>query len=250
MRSLITALRTLTILPVPGKDTERLSDSLYWFPVAGLVLGSILYGVSVLPELAGIEVWHEGTAVLILVLAAVLTRCIHLDGLCDWADGFWGASDGKEVLKIMKDPAIGVFGGTALLCILLAKWVCLVRLLGKGSMSWIIAAYVISRTMQVVLAAGNRYAREGGGKGSGFIVQAGKRHLAAVITVAVIILPVTSGLDWRRPACLLMAWLITLLFGIHCRRRVNGVTGDLLGACSELTETAVLAVGAGLTCVL
>jgi cobalamin synthase len=37
------------------------------------------------------------------------------------------------------------------------------------------------------------------------------------------------------------------LFGFWCRRRVGGITGDLLGAGSVLTETAVLFIGAVLS---
>lgn len=229
---------------MPGKDTESLSDSLYWFPVVGLILGSMLYGVSVLPELAGTEIWPEGMAVVLLFLAVMLTRGLHLDGLCDWADGFWGARSREKVLNIMKDPCVGVFGAAVLVLILLAKWVCLVRLVDTDAMSWVIAATVISRTMQVVLAGGNPYARKDGGTGSAFITQAGRSHVTITLITSVIILLVISELDWRWLAVLLSAWLMTSLFGLYCRKRVHGVTGDLLGACSELIETSVLAAGA------
>ena len=32
---MVAALRTLTVLPVPGKDTANFSNSLFWFPVVG-----------------------------------------------------------------------------------------------------------------------------------------------------------------------------------------------------------------------
>ena len=32
IRGLVTALRTLTLLPVPGRDSARLADALPWFP--------------------------------------------------------------------------------------------------------------------------------------------------------------------------------------------------------------------------
>ena len=38
LSGLVTALRTLTVLPVPGKDTANFSSSLFWFPVVGLLL--------------------------------------------------------------------------------------------------------------------------------------------------------------------------------------------------------------------
>ena len=36
---------------------------------------------------------------------------------------------------------------------------------------------------------------------------------------------------------------LTMLFGFRCRRSVGGVTGDLLGACSEFVELWVLLCG-------
>ncbi len=39
IRGLITAIRTLTILPMPGKDAKDFSTSLYFFPAVGALIG-------------------------------------------------------------------------------------------------------------------------------------------------------------------------------------------------------------------
>ena len=42
LRAMITAFRTLTIIPIPGKDTENFSRSLCFFPLVGALLGFVV----------------------------------------------------------------------------------------------------------------------------------------------------------------------------------------------------------------
>lgn len=241
MSGLVTALRTLTTLRVPGRDATDFSAALPWFPVAGCLLGGMLYGVA---WCAGAWLhWPEAAALLVLVLGFLLTGGLHADGLADAADGLLGTRDREKALRIMKEPTIGAFGSAALICVFLAKWICLVRLLGQGQGAWIVIAYVVSRTVQVDLAVSQPYARAEGGKAASFVRGARGRHVAiAIILAAVLLWPVSGGRMGL--AALLLGLLLERWFGIRCRRRIGGITGDLLGACSELAETAVLAFGA------
>ena len=249
IRGFISAVRTLTAIPVPGRDVERLSSALPWFPAVGLLLGLAVCGAIMLPGLVVARAWPEGLAVLAVVAGVLLTRGIHLDGLADWADGFWGSGDRVRILQIMKDPHIGAFGAIAVVCVMLAKWVSITRLVATGSLEWIIAAYVISRTMPVVLLAAEPYARAEGGTAAPFAQGVGQRHLAVAMLMALILVHLFCGLHWGWPAALLAGWCFTRLFGLWCRGRIGGVTGDILGACTEMVETLILASGAFLACV-
>ena len=267
LTGLVTALRTLTILPVPGRDADRMSSALPWFPVVGMLLGGILCAVPQALSAAlgeGHGFWCEGTAVVLLVAGTILTGGIHLDGLADWADGFFGARDRDAVLRIMKDSRIGSFGCIALVLVLLAKWACLARLLSLGRHAeWILAAYVVSRTAQVLLATSQPYARPEGGTAAAFVQGAGLRHAVLAMVAALILLGVPGGVDWHTllvagvdggwvywkwlkqlSALLILGGVFAAGFGMWCRRRIGGITGDTLGACSEIVETLVLAVGA------
>jgi len=209
------------------------------------LLGGILWGIVRLSYLIPWSLWPEGTAVLVVITGTVLTRGLHLDGLADWADGFWGGKDREDVLKVMKDPRVGTFGSLALVLVLLAKWVFLTRLVAEGTPIWIIAAYIVSRTCQVDLAGPQPYARPEGGIGGAFIRKANLRHAALAAVLAGILLLGVCGLNGTWIATLALGLLISRAFGLRCGARIGGVTGDLLGACSEIVETAVLAVGAG-----
>lgn len=242
LRGLKTALQTLTILPVPGRGSERLVESLPWFPLVGVLLGLlvVLAGRATFWVGAG---WSSAAGFVMVLAGIVLTRALHLDGLSDWADGFWGGFDRERVLAIMKDSSLGTFGTVALLCVLLGKWVALTRLVECGGWIWIIGAFTISRTMQVVLAAAHPYARSTEGTGSPFVTQATVSHAVYALLGSAVLLAVVFGPHLVWVPVLAGAWGTTRLFGAWCVRRVGGVTGDLLGACSELTELLVLSVG-------
>jgi adenosylcobinamide-GDP ribazoletransferase len=243
LRGLITAIRTLTILPVPGKDAERLSAALPWFPIVGLLLGSAFYGLAILPGLLHVTVWPEGLAMAIVALSIILTRAMHLDGLADCADGFGCRGDRAKVQAVMKDPHTGAFGTIAIVVALLVKFVAITKLVAAGLPIMVLAVAVVSRTMQVELATVLPYARQGGGTAAPFVNGSSWRHRVAALGIGLLILcglcgPVAGG------AVFIAGWIICRLFGLWCKRKINGVTGDCLGACSEIVEMAVLFAGA------
>ena len=166
-RGLVTALRTLTILPVPGDDSETPADALPWFPAIGAALGIIICGL--LGVMEYLTKSSPGPAVVAVAASVFLTRGLHLDGLADCADAFWGGWDRERILAIMKDSALGTFGTIALVLVLLAKWCSIAALIDSGALNWIIIAMTVSRAVQVDLATGHDYARPEGGTGARFI---------------------------------------------------------------------------------
>ena len=243
-KTLVTALRTLTILPIPGEDSDSPKNALPWFPLVGAILGILIW----IP-LAGLQHlwnWPAGLSLIAIVLSIVLTRGLHLDGLADWADAFWGGWDRERKLAIMKDSALGTFGTVALIVILLAKWCSIAALVENGSMHWIILGLIISRAIQVDLAVTHPYARTEGGTGDAFISQADQQQWSPAFWSAVVLVLLFGGFSWRPLATLALAALVGRVFGKWCQAKVGGMTGDLLGAASELTETLVLMLGAAM----
>lgn len=238
LNGLITAVRTLSIIPIPGKDAEEYSASLYWFVWIGALLGAISFFLIYLIEYSGID-WPAGTAVLVVAAGVILTRGLHLDGLADFADGFGGGYTKKRTLAIMKDTACGTFGIVAILLVLLTKWVALARLIEHDKAIWILAAFIISRSSMVELAVSLPYARENGTAAS-FVKGANLKHRIVTLLTAAILLYAIFG--YLGILVIFLAWIFCRLFGMWCAHRVGGITGDLLGACSEMVETLVLFV--------
>jgi adenosylcobinamide-GDP ribazoletransferase len=237
LRGLVTALRTLTALPVPGRDAGRFSDSLYWFPLVGLVIGTLEALLARFGVLAG---WYEVAALLALGGGIILTRGLHADGLADLADGFFGGRNREAALRIMKDPNVGSFGSLALILVMLFKFVCLLELARYGAFGTMTAGVLLARMGQVLLATWLPYARAEGGTATAFVEGAGWPHLVVAVASAFVLLLYPVGFGWSRALFLMAsAAASTLALGLLSRRKIGGVTGDVLGACSELTETFV-----------
>ena len=99
-----------------------------------------------------------------------------------------------------------------------------------------------SRTPEMIhalVAAGLPYLRE---SGSGTTLLSGKISAARTIVAAVFTIIVMLTLGAMRPIALATAVAIALVLAMRSfyRRWLGGVTGDLIGACGELVEIAVL----------
>jgi len=239
---LVTALRTLSILPVPGREAERFSDSLYWFPITGFLLGVLQAGLGYTGNTFG---WPELSSLLVVLGGIALTRGLHADGLADFADGFWGGKTREAALRIMKDPQVGSFGVLALVAVMGMKWVLLLQLLHHDAFNWIVAGTVLSRWVMVPLAVMLPYARTGGGTAASFVEGSKRVHLVlATISMLVLLFSLMGFQPLFSLAAAASALLAGMVTGFASKRKLGGVTGDVLGATSELTEVAVWLAGA------
>lgn len=214
------------------EDDEQLGASVVWFPVVGIVIGAITgavyFGtVSIVdPQLASLFA---------LGLGALLTGGFHEDGLADTADGLGGSNPGRR-LEIMRDSRIGTFGALALIFVTLGKVGALSSLSGTEGLVALIAAHALGRTGALALMLIGSRARSAG-LGALYTMSLPRCLVALVVVVfaAAAALTGLSGLV-AAGAVLVVAALTAVLAG----RRFGGVTGDVLGACEQLGELAVL----------
>lgn len=235
---LITAVRTLTLLPMPGKDTERMANSLYYFPLVGALIGGL---VTLIAWLLGyVFAWPMGAGVAGVFVSAWITRGLHLDGLSDTVDGYYGAATRERRLEIMKDHHVGAFGVVAIALVLLIKSAALTQLATYGQWAWIPVPFILARLIQVLLAVTLPYARNEGGKAEAFVQQAGASHFIVAAVLALVLcgwLMQLSGL-----ALFVFTFIIGYLLAQWMRRVFGGVTGDLLGFSNEFIECLLLFV--------
>ncbi len=237
MKSLLLALQFLTIIPVRVRDieTNKISESMIFFPLVGLLLGLIL--VSVNKWLHFLNLQQYSINIILVVSLIILTGGIHLDGLADTADAFLSRKNKEEMLKIMRDSQIGAMGALSLISILLLK----IALISSFNVFLKIAALllmcVLSRWAMVWLMFLFPYAREEG-KAKIFINGINFRIflLATVITFICVILV------WQLKGILVMGMtaISGYLIGKFIKRKLGGITGDTLGAINEIVEIIVL----------
>ena len=234
----VTAVRTLTRIPIKGRDAKNFASSLAWFPVVGFLLATILSGVILLINKTINSNWNEAIAFALIVCGTLLTGALHLDGFADWADSLGAKPNKEKMLRIMKDSTNGAFGVVALVLILLAKWIALVQLLNlQLAFVGIFTAYISSRFAMVYLSVSLPYARTEGGTGEPIIKGATNKHLIVALLQSLLLLFFIGNIS----AILIFffGFLFTLLWKQWCKKYLGGITGDLLGAGSEFVEVLI-----------
>jgi adenosylcobinamide-GDP ribazoletransferase len=237
MNRFLGAIVFLTRIPVGNLyvfRAEELPRSTVYFPVVGLLIGSLAGAVLFSTQL----VFPSIVAVLLCMLATVwLTGALHEDGLADTVDGLAGGSTRAQRLTIMKGSAIGVYGATALWFSLTAKLLLLGSLLEKGTtvaIGALIVANGLGRAGTVALLFACPYARQGESKASSFAQNVTLRELVISLLPPVVSAFLFLGRDAL--ACLCGAAAAVWATGVFYRRMIGGITGDCLGATNQLIE--------------
>lgn len=235
MRSLLAAIAFLTRLPVgriAAFNAEDVSHSAGWFPVVGVLLGAIY---SLVAFLLKDHLPLAIVAVLLVVLDALATGALHFDGLADTADGFGGGKNREDVLRIMRDHAIGSYGGVALATLVVLKAAAYASLLEQNiRIAALILTPALGRWSILLLTAALPYARTSASVVEGM----GKRSLLwGTLAIAAALAAAMSVRAYIATAAVVM---VTIAFGFYCRRRIGGITGDTLGANLQLCECAAL----------
>jgi adenosylcobinamide-GDP ribazoletransferase len=240
LRSLVTALRTLTILPVPGKDADDFSKSLLFFPIAGGIIALVAYPFFLLCQLIPLQLHNVGGLIFTL-LSVAITGGLHIDGIADVADGFFGGRNKEAVLKIMKDSRIGTFGGIAIVLDLLFRFVLYGYILTNLTYLPVLLTMIISRSAQAVVLASCSYAR--GPEGGTAAPFSGSRSKLPVLVI-IIALIYGSFFFFSKSEPLIIS-LLSVIIAVCCAvwyyyRRIGGITGDCIGSINEISEITCL----------
>lgn len=246
MKRLIGIIQFMTRIPIPvdtGFD-EEFHKSIIYFPIVGLVLG-ICY---MLVARLGLVLFNPYiTAVLVLASEVILTGGLHLDGLGDSFDGLYSYRDKEKILEIMKDSRLGTNGLLAIVIVFLLKVGLLNSLLEQNILWPILTMPVVARSMQVIACYRTKTPREKG-MGNIFIGKVSTSYLIGVITL---MLGINLGSIYLMEGQILYAnEIITLLimavgvklFVKSVYKKIDGITGDILGCICELSELVYLMI--------
>jgi len=186
------------------------------------------------------------SATIVVALAAWLTRGLHWDGLADLADGLGSGAPADRSRAIMARSDIGPFGVLVMVLVLLMQILALAQL-PAGAPA--LAAWVLAMTwgrLAVVFACGPR-ARPARPDGLGALVAGAVTvrgiATAAGLTLSIGVLAAVLGpVPWSFGLVLgpLAAAGTAAVVSLIARRRLEGITGDVLGAIVELATVAAL----------
>jgi adenosylcobinamide-GDP ribazoletransferase len=233
------AVSFLTIIPVI--DRRRASDdtvaaSFEWFPIVGFLLGLALAAEDwLLAHVFALVI----RSLLIIISLTVITGAVHLDGLADTADALGAGRNRERALDILRDSRVGTFGAAAIFFDLALKILALSTLAGDRRYGALLIAPMLARWSMLLVARGLPYLRS---SGSGSTLLSGNSLNVRADVIEVLTIVVALVLGPMRPNGLACAVAIAIVFAMRFfyRRWLGGVTGDLIGACGELVEIAVL----------
>lgn len=239
MNSILTAFRFLTLLPIPMKilpdQPSVFARSTRYFPVVGLALAALL---AIAYLILSLRFSDLAVCLMLVVLLVFFTKGLHLDGLSDSFDALLSGHSREEMLAIMKDHWSGALGTAALVSVLLLKVFLLAEIPAREKIPALFLTLAGARSGMSFLLGTLDYLR--GSEGLGYLFKSGLTRadwmiaLAIGAVVSVISFPALGILVYGFG--LLSIWL----FGLWVKRKLGGVTGDILGAANEIGEVAFL----------
>ncbi len=212
--------------------SQEMGRAVGWFPLVGVTLGFVLYGVNyfanlIFPSLV--------SAALTLIAWIAFTRFFHLDGFMDSLDGLFGGWTPERRLEIMKDSRMGAFGTIGGILVLLTKFAAL----SSTSLLFpsIMLATTLGRWASPLVIYAFPYARE-----DGLGIEMKRNVTLREIIIATLITGLTSWFvfGWLGFIFMLGAALIAFLTAAYTMRLIPGLTGDIYGAVTTLVEMLTL----------
>lgn len=230
----VTAIQFLTTIPLASKgDTKphSLVTATVFFPLIGFLVALVSLAVTLT-----LGKWLPASLsnFMLVLLPVLLTGGLHLDGFADFCDGFFGGTTKTEILRIMKDPSIGTWGAAGVAFLILGKFLLLQEL--PHQFIFFLMAGACSRWAQVTLCFYLPYAGAGGGLSEAV---AEKVKLREFFGATLFLLPFFFWV--QIPGCFVFAGFIIVLFllALFFKQKIGGLTGDLLGTASELSEVCI-----------
>jgi adenosylcobinamide-GDP ribazoletransferase len=231
MRNLISALQFITILPLGSGQSFDPPKMVPYFPLVGIILGLALAAFDAM----ALRFWTPPVVALLdIILLAVLTGAFHIDGLGDTADGLLGPRSRDQALEIMKDSRIGTMGLVAILFGLAIKWSGIAGLSTHRSLFFImVPAYA-----RAAILLGMRYLPYGRPEGTGkpfFHEKLSWLHFWGLLLPIGLSLLLGLKALWLNLAFAIITGSILFFY----KKRMGCITGDMLGAMTELTEAGL-----------
>lgn len=245
LRLFFIALQFFTRLPIPrwvGFQPEWLHHASRYFPLVGCVVAAVAAAVYLL---AALVLPAPLAAVLSTAASIYVTGAFHEDGFADSCDGLGGGLTRERVLEIMKDSRIGAYGAIGIVCMLGVKCTALALLPPISAIAALFVAHPLSRLAATSLIWRMEYARaEGKAKPLAQEMTNTEFAIAALTALLPGAALVASGLLTLTVlgACLLAAALSALWLARKFQARLQGYTGDCLGAVQQLAEVAIYLV--------
>ena len=246
------AFAFLTTLPMPRVEWTK--ARLRYFPVV-LPLVGIVVGLMGMGLFAGLLRWRVSPALrgaLMTLFYLCLTGGLHIDGLMDTWDAVFSRQSREVRLEILSDTHTGAFAVIGCVAVLLLKTGIFSELFEAASPS---SSFLspFKTGVPVVLAMVPVYSRAGLGmlfylpfaREDGLAKTLGDARVfpdrfVLVLAYGLLSVWVVSFLGLKWILVPVVVGVFIYRYGLYCVEVFGGVTGDLMGAFVEMSETLAL----------
>lgn len=239
MKLFFATLGFLTRFPIFFQDDTILSDKAFakgilFYPLIGMLVGLTCAGVAFIPYFLKLPLL---AAIFAVLTEICVTGAFHLDGLSDTCDGLFSSRDKERMLEIMHDSRAGTNGVAAIVFDVLLKTICLSYLPSAIMLPAVILMPVAGKTITPVLMH-SQYARKKSGLGSIYLSPTYTFPMILAMLFGVMLIALwLKNLAWIP---IIFIFLSAILFRSYCYKKIDGMTGDTLGAGCEIAEIVFL----------
>lgn len=238
----IIALEFLTVLRITRPriyENSLFAGSISCYPIVGLGIGVLLWVAANLLERI---VEPEINSVILLIILTLLSGGLHLDGLADTADGLASQGTKADKLGIMSIGNTGPAGAVALVLTLLLQWALISEILelkNQLSLSVLLITPMLGRWSVIPMVGLFPPARL---SGLGNSIQQSLITIPILIGTTVAIIASVSLLGLVGMLLIFVAGITSITVAWFASKQLQGITGDILGAGIELSQTTVLLI--------
>ena len=234
---LLAALQFLTRVPIRLKKEPSLNATVAWFPLAGAIIGAAVGGAA-----AGL--WHVVPPLVAgavgIAVGLLITGAFHEDGLGDIADAFGGGWTVERRLEILKDSRQGTYGVAAICTSIVIRVVAMGSLPGPWAMfTAAVAAHTMGRVAAVGMAGTMKLATH---SGLGADYGRSTTRLRAIVSVICGTALTAVVVGWWELSLAVAALGAVVATGTLAKRKIGGISGDVLGATEQMAEILCLVV--------
>jgi cobalamin synthase len=254
VNALILAFQFLTRYPLgrEGLTVEEadLGRSTRYFPLVGLVAGlDLMFLRWVLGWTGVLAAWPLACSALLLAYWAWSCDSLHMDGWMDTLDGLASRREGGDLLEVMHDSRVGAFGvmGGGLLLLLKFAWLASL----PPRLWWALPLpLVFSRLLASLECHSRPYAGKDGSLSGAFInfCEASDGQVAVALAFlgyglcggAALAFGLADSQDCLKALAVCLAGLGAGAMVLRMpKRRLGGISGDLIGYGLQACEIAV-----------
>jgi adenosylcobinamide-GDP ribazoletransferase len=197
----------------------------FFVSIAGALV--MYYSFRIIPKPASV--------LLGMLTTILLTGAIHEDGLADVCDGFGGGYGKKSILNIMKDSHIGTYGVIGLIFSFLFRFITLSEMPVYFMAVFFVTGNIFSRFTLVTVMHQYTYVRDEATSKSKIVISNINYIDLFIATIPVVIMFSFIG-SYTALILVIPVWLTKWLLTKYFYKKIDGYTGDCLGAIQQITE--------------